>query len=184
MKWRSLAVVAAAGVLTLGCDKLPFLGGGADDAAPPDTAVSVTPAPATAAPAPQPEPVVEPVQAQPDPVPVQAVRASTNQVGEEPWFPSDTGTVRPGMTSDEVVATWGPTVADRAVGNWTFLYFRNGCEQACGTFDVVMLEGGQVVDAIVRGFGHTYAGVSSSPPNRVAEFTPPAFSADTLRVIG
>ena len=182
MKWRSLTVVAAAGVLTLGCDKLPFLGGGADDAAPPDTAVPVTPAPATVAPAPQPEPVVEPVQAQPDPV--QTVRASTNQFGEEPWFPSDTGTVRPGMTSDEVVATWGPAVADRAVGNWTFLYFRNGCEQACGTFDVVLLEGGQVVDAIVRGFGHTCAGVSSSPADRAAEFTPPAFSADTLRVIG
>ncbi len=184
MKWHSLTVVAVAGVLTLGCDKLPFLGGGADDAAPPDTAVAVTPAPATAAPAPQPEPVVEPVQAQPDPVPVQTVRASTNQLGEEPWFPSDTGTVRPGMTSEEVVATWGPSVADRAVGNWTFLYFRNGCEQACGTFDVVLLEGDQVVDAIVRGFGHTYAGVSSSPAGRAAEFTPPAFSADTLRVIG
>ena len=184
MKWRSLAVVAAAGVLTLGCDKLPFLGGGADDAAPPDTAVPVTPAPATAAPAPQPEAVVEPVQAQPDPVPVQAVRASTNQVGEEPWFPTDTGTVRPGMTSEEVVATWGPPVTDRAAGNWTFLYFRNGCEQACGTFDVVLLEGGQVVDAIVRGVGHTYAGISSSPPDRVGEFTAPASSTDTLRVIG
>ncbi len=184
MTWRSLAVVAAAGVLTLSCDKLPFLGGGADEAAPPDTAVPATPAPAATAPAPQPEPVVEPVRAESDPVPVQAVQASTNQGGEEPWFPTHTGTVRPGMTSDEVVATWGPTVADRAVGNWTFLYFRNGCEQACGTFDVVMLEGGQVFDAIVRGFGHTYAGVSSSPADRVAEFTPPAFSADTLRVIG
>ncbi len=184
MKWRSLAVVAAAGVLTLSCDKLPFLGGSADEAAPPDTVVPATPAPATAAPAPQPEPVVTPVRPEPDPVPVQPVRASTNQVGEEPWFPTHTGTVRPGMTSDEVVATWGPTVTDRAVGNWTFLYFRNGCEQACGTFDVVMLEGGQVVDAIVRGSGHTYAGVSSSPADRVAEFTPPALSADTLRVIG
>ena len=182
MKWRSLAVVAAAGVLTLSCDKLPFLGGGADEAAPPDTAAPATPAPATTAPAP--EPVIQPVRQQPDPVPVRTVRASTNQFGEEPWFPTHTGTVRPGMTSDEVVATWGPTVTDRAVGNWTFLYFRNGCEQACGTFDVVMLEGGQVVDAIVRGSGHTYAGVSSSPADRVAEFTPPVLSADTLRVIG
>ncbi len=182
MKWRSLAVVAAAGALALGCDKLPFLGGGADDAAPPDTAVPATPAPQ---PEPEPEPVVEPVRAEPDPVPVQAVQASTGPRREEPWFPSDTGTVRPGMTSDEVVATWGSPVADRAVGNWTFLYFRNGCEESCGTFDVVMLEGGQVVDAIVRGFGHTYAGISSSPPDRVGEFTPPASSsADTLRVIG
>ncbi len=180
MKWRSLAVVAASGVLTLGCDKIPFLGGGADEEAQPEAAVPATPSPAPATPAAAPEPV----QPDPDPVPVQPVRARTMQVGEEPWFPSDTGTVRPGMTSDEVVATWGPPVTDRADGNWTFLYFRNGCEQACGTFDVVMLEGGQVVDAIVRGFGHTYAGISSSPPDRVAEYTAPTVSADTLGVIG
>ena len=117
-------------------------------------------------------------------MPVQPVRARANQLGEEPWFPTDTGTVRPGMTANEVVATWGPPVVDRVAGNWTFLYFRNGCEQACGTFDVVMLEGGQVVDAIVRGFGHTYAGVSSSPADRAAEFTAPALSPDTLGVIG
>jgi len=168
MKWRSLAVVAAAGVLTLGCDSLPFLGGGADDAAEPEAAV-----PATRA-----------RQPEPDPEPIAPVRTSTRQLGEEPWFPTDTGTVRPGMTSEEVVATWGPPVTDRAAGNWTFLYFRNGCEQACGTFDVVLLEGGQVVDAIVRGVGHTYAGISSSPPDRVGEFTAPASSTDTLRVIG
>ncbi len=181
MKWRSLAVVAAAGVgvLTLGCDNLPFLGGG-DDAAEPEAAVPATPAPA--APAAEPEP--EPVQPEPDPEPIAPVRTSTRQLGEEPWFPTDTGTVRPGMTSEEVVATWGPPVTDRAAGNWTFLYFRNGCEQACGTFDVVLLEGGQVVDAIVRGVGHTYAGISSSPPDRVGEFTAPASSTDTLRVIG
>ncbi len=180
MKWRSLAVVAAAGVLTFGCDSLPFLGGGADDAAEPEATVPATPAPA--APAAEPEP--EPVQPEPDPEPIAPVRASTRQLGEEPWFPIDTGTVRPGMTAAEVVATWGPPVTDRAAGNWTFLYFRNGCEQACGTFDVVLLEGGQVVDAIVRGVGHTYAGISSSPPDRVGEFTAPASSTDTLRVIG
>ncbi len=178
MKWRSLVIVVAAGVLALGCDKIPFLGNKGDDAAQPEAAPDTTPAPSPApAPAPQPEP-------EPEPVPVQPVRTSRSQVGEEPWFPTDTGTVRPGMTADEVVAVWGPTVVDRAAGNWTFLYFRNGCEQACGTFDVVLLEGGQVVDAIVRGFGHTYAGISSSPWDRAAEFTPPAFSADTLGVIG
>ena len=183
MKWRSVAMVAAVGVLTLGCDNIPFLGNQGDDAAQPEAAPETTPAPAPA-PEPAPAPQPEPVQPEPDPVPVQPVQASTSQLGEEPWFPTDTGTVRPGMTGDEVIAEWGPPVVDRAVGNWTFLYFRNGCERACGTFDVVMLEGGQVVDAIVRGFGHTYGGVSSSPPDRVAEFTPPAFAADTLRVIG
>ena len=179
MKWRSLAIVAAVGVLTLGCDKIPFLGNKGDDAAQPEAAPDTTPAPA---PAPQPAP--EPVQPEPEPVPVQPVQASTGPLEEEPWFPTQTGTVQPGMTGDEVVAVWGPPVADRVVGNWTFLYFRNGCEQACGTFDVVMLEGGQVVDAIVRGSGHTYGGISSSPADRAGEFTPPAFSPDTLRAIG
>ena len=178
MKWRSLAIVAAVGVLTLGCDKIPFLGNKGDDAAQPEAAPDTTPAPA---PAPQPAP--EPVQPEPDPVPVQ-VQASTGPLEEEPWFPRQTGTVQPGMTGDEVVAVWGPPVADRTVGNWTFLYFRNGCELACGTFDVVMLEGGQVVDAIVRASEHTYGGMSSSPADRAGEFTPPEFSADTLRVIG
>jgi hypothetical protein len=93
---------------------------------------------------------------------------------DEPWTPTHTGTVDPGMTRAQVVAVWGEPVTERTTGNWTFMHFRNGCEASCGTFDVVMLEGGQVVDAIVRGQGHAYSGVSSSPPNRVAEFTPPA----------
>ena len=174
MNLRCLAIVTMAGFMTLGCDKIPFLGGQADDAAQAEAAQDTTPTPAT--------PVAPPAQ-EPEPEPVRTV-VRPAVVGEEPWFPIDTGTVRPGMTADDVVAVWGAPVADRVAGNWTFLYFRNGCEQSCGTFDVVMLEGGQVVDAIVRGPGHTYAGVSSSPPNRLAEFTPPAFSPDTIGIIG
>ncbi len=107
-----------------------------------------------------------------------------SQVGEEPWFPTHTGTVRPGMTTDEVLTVWGAPVTERTLGDWTFIYYRNGCEQGCGTFDVVMLQGGQVVDAVVRGQGHTYAGLSSSPPDRMAEFTPPDTTADSVIVIG
>ncbi len=92
---------------------------------------------------------------------------------DEPWFPIDTGTVRPGMSRMEVIGMWGEPVTERMSGNRTYLYYRNGCEVTCGTFDVVFLEGDQVVDAIVRGLGHTYAGISSSPPDRQAEFTPP-----------
>jgi hypothetical protein len=177
MNWRSFAIVTMAGFMTLGCDKIPFLGGQAADAARAEAVQDTTPAPAT--------PVAPPVQEpepEPEPEPVQTVRPAL--AGEEPWFPVHTGTVRPGMTADDVVAVWGVPVTDRAVGNWTFLYFRNGCELACGTFDVVMLEGGQVVDAIVRGPGHVYEGVSSSPPNRAAQFTPPTFSPDTVGIIG
>lgn len=93
---------------------------------------------------------------------------------DEPWAPVDTGTVSPGMTREEVVATWGGPATERSAGDWTYLFYRNGCEVTCGTFDVVFLQGGQVVDAIVRGRGHTYSGISSSPIGRQAEFTPPA----------
>jgi hypothetical protein len=77
------------------------------------------------------------------------------------------------MTREQVIALWGLPVAERSVGDRNYLYFRNGCEVTCGTFDVVFLEGGQVVDAIVRGPGHNYAGTSSSPRDRIAAFTPP-----------
>ncbi len=109
-----------------------------------------------------------------------------SSVGEEPWTPTHTGTVQPGMSSEQVIQTWGEPVVDRTVGAWTYLYFRNGCERRCGTFDLVILENDQVVDAIVRGPGHTYAGVSSSPPNTTAEFTPPDTQSapDTTGVIG
>jgi hypothetical protein len=184
MNWRCLTIVAIAGFVSLGCDKIPFLGKKADDAAQSEVVPDTTPTPAAPVAATPQAPEPEPVEPEPQQTPVREAPATTSQVGEEPWFPAETGTIRPGMTADEVIGVWGAPVSDRAVGNWTFLYFRNGCEWACGTFDVVMLEGGQVVDAIVRGVGHTYAGVSSSPPDRVAEFTPPAVFADTIGVNG
>jgi hypothetical protein len=97
---------------------------------------------------------------------------------EEPWTPTHTGTVNPGMTRDEVVGVWGPPVAERALGSWTYLYFRNGCEASCGTFDVVFLENGAVVNAIVRGPGHTYGGTSTSPPGAVGRATLPSGTED------
>lgn len=92
---------------------------------------------------------------------------------DEPWTPTYTGTVNPGMTREQVIETWGPPVTERALGAWTYLYFRNGCEASCGTFDVVFLENGQVVNAIVRGPGHTYGGSSTSPAGATARATPP-----------
>jgi hypothetical protein len=92
---------------------------------------------------------------------------------DEPWTPTDTGTVTPGMTREQVEGVWGVPVTERTLGTWTYLYYRNGCEASCGTFDVVFLENGQVVNAIVRGRGHTYAGTSTSPPGSVAKPTMP-----------
>jgi hypothetical protein len=77
------------------------------------------------------------------------------------------------MTRDDVIGVWGPPVAERTLGAWTYLYFRNGCEASCGTFDVVFLQDGQVVNAIVRGAGHTYGGTSTSPAGQQGRPTKP-----------
>jgi hypothetical protein len=90
------------------------------------------------------------------------------------------GAVKPGMTEADVRALWGDPVAVRRMNDWTYLFFRNGRERQVGFYDVVFLQGGQVVDAIVRGADHSYAGQSSSPEGRTPEFTPPeAPTADT-----
>jgi hypothetical protein len=112
--------------------------------------------------------------------PAQARQAAmpTMPAMDEPWTPTDTGTVSPGMTRDDVVAVWGAPVTERTDGAWTYLYYRNGCEVSCGTFDVVFLENGKVVNAIVRGRGHTYSGTSWSPPGATPRATPPTGGAE------
>lgn len=200
MRWPAIALAAALAAGLTACDKIPdvksklsglpvvgkyFEAEATDTAATDTTAVADTAAagdtgqrtvarqqPQRAQPARQPprtggvQPAAQPpTRREPRPVPRQLV--------DQPWFPVDTGTVRPGMTRDEVVVIWGAPVAERTAGTRGYLYYRNGCEVTCGTFDVVFLEDGQVVDAIVRGRGHTYAGMSSSPPDRAAEYTPP-----------
>ncbi len=81
--------------------------------------------------------------------------------------------VKPGMTEAEVVARWGNPIATRTANDWTYLFYRNGEERSWGYYDVVMLQRGQVMDAIVRSPDHPYAGESSSPEGRTPVFTPP-----------
>jgi hypothetical protein len=81
--------------------------------------------------------------------------------------------VRPGMTEAQVVAQWGEPLAKRTVGAWTYLFYPNGVEQEVRFLDVVFLQNGQVVDAIVRAAEHVYLGQSSSPPGRIPEPTLP-----------
>jgi outer membrane protein assembly factor BamE (lipoprotein component of BamABCDE complex) len=83
------------------------------------------------------------------------------------------GALKPGMTEADVRTLWGDPVAVRRMNDWTYLFFRNGRERRVGTYDVVFLQGGQVVDAIVRGAEHSYLGQSSSPEGRSPEYTPP-----------
>ena len=178
MRWPTLAAATLVAVALNGCDRIPGLGGGEEETPPPDTATAAaaeTETPETQDPVQQPEPQPTPEATQPETTP--AVRPPVQRpmvTGTEvPWTPTHTGTVNPGMTRDEVVAVWGEPVTERSAGEWTYLYFRNGCEVACGTYDVVLFRENQVEDAIVRGPGHVYSGESSSPPNALAQFTPP-----------
>jgi hypothetical protein len=164
MKQRDITLILLLTAGLGGCEsireKIPFLGKKKEAA--PAVARRPTPAPAPADTTPKPAPAPEPAPAPKKPA---------GPVVDEPWTPTDTGTVNPGMTRDQVIAVWGVPVAERTKENWSYLYFRNGCEATCGTFDVVFLENGQVVDAVVRGQGHAYAGNSSSPAGRKPEPT-------------
>jgi len=87
------------------------------------------------------------------------------------------GAVKPGMSEADVRARWGDPIAVRRMNDWTYLFYRNGREREVGFYDVVFLQGGQVMDAIVRSADHVYAGQSSSPEGRTPVFTPPEHQA-------
>jgi hypothetical protein len=82
-----------------------------------------------------------------------------------------TNTIRPGMTEADVRSRWGEPAAVRRLNDWTYMFYANG--QRHYGMDLVMLQGGQVMDAVVRAPEHVFLGKSSSPPERVPEFTPP-----------
>ncbi len=84
----------------------------------------------------------------------------------------DVQTIAPGMTTDEVKATFGEPRGVSARGPFTYYFFDNGCEYECGFPDLVVFEDGQVVDAVLRAPRHEYAGESSSPKGTVARPTP------------
>jgi hypothetical protein len=104
---------------------------------------------------------------------------SSTPVRDVPYVSDDTGTVAPGMSEREVYALWGAPLAVRRAGEYTYLFFKNGCEATCGIMDIVTLQNGNVVDAVVRWDGHRYSGESSSPPGKMPVPTP---GGDTLRV--
>jgi hypothetical protein len=81
--------------------------------------------------------------------------------------------IKPGMTEAEVRSAWGEPLTARKFGNMTYLYYMSDCLRSCGTHDVVFLEGGQVVDAVVRDSRRGYDGVASSPRDRKPEATVP-----------
>lgn len=72
-------------------------------------------------------------------------------------------TVDPGMTKAQVVERLGAPAAERARGEYTYLFYPNGCERTCGMTDLVTLQSDTVIDAIFRAPHRHYAGTSSSP---------------------
>ena len=79
--------------------------------------------------------------------------------------------VRPGMSDSLVRAAWGAPTGTRVRGAYTYLFYRRDCQPGCGAPDLVILERGQVVDAITRTPSRRYDGVSSSPDTRAPGFT-------------
>jgi hypothetical protein len=71
--------------------------------------------------------------------------------------------IDPGMTRAEVVERLGSPVGERKSGEYTYMFYRNGCEIRCGMQDLVILQDDMVVDAIFRSSKRTYNGASSSP---------------------
>ncbi len=68
------------------------------------------------------------------------------------------GTIRAGMTTAEVRAAFGAPAAVREAGSWTYLFYRNGCPNRCGSDDVVFIEDGRVVAAVLRTRSRRFAG--------------------------
>jgi len=165
MRRSTLWVCALVAIATLGCDKIkPIVDSiksklpGAKKA--PATAIHPagdTTKAATATPA-KGQPGAPPVQ-HPQPPRI----TSSEPVTDKPYTSQDTGTVDPGMAERDVYSQWGPPADVRKMGDYTYIFYPNGCERSCGTPDVVTLENGKVIVAIVRWPGHHYSGQSSSP---------------------
>jgi hypothetical protein len=84
----------------------------------------------------------------------------------------DVRTIAPGMTADEVKAEFGQPDGVSTRGPFIYYFYNNGCEHDCGFPDLVIFEGGQVVDAVLRAPWNEYGGESSSPKGTVARPTP------------
>jgi hypothetical protein len=186
MRHSTLAICALLTVATFGCDtakeKLKLAWDkvrGRQTTTPPPRPVVPPPATDTAVaqPAPGARHPQQTAQRPPRPPPMLQGPGAFRDV---PFVSTDTGTIAPGTSERDIYAVWGQPAAVRRVGDYTYVFFQNGCEYTCGTMDVVTLQNDSVVDAIVRWPGHRYAGESSSPPGKKPFPNP---GGDTLRVV-
>ena len=84
--------------------------------------------------------------------------------------------IDPGMSQAQVVERLGDPTLSRSSGDFTYLFYKNGCVRSCGMDDVVILRKDSVVDAMFRSPDRAYTGKSSSPkaiPAEVAARTRP-----------
>jgi hypothetical protein len=169
-----LAICALLAVTTAGCEQLNKVKGlfSKKPTPPPPTHPATPPA---QTPAPAPANAAKPGQTRPGQT-AQQPHGPVTPVQDRAYSSPDTGTVAPGMSESQVYSLWGAPTEVRHAGTRTYLFFPNGCERSCGTADIVTLDNGQVVDAIVRWYGHGYSGQSSSPrsgpPTRGHKATP------------
>jgi hypothetical protein len=183
MRRSTLAICALLMVATSGCDQVDTAKAKLKLAWDKIRGRSTTQAPPPAPVRPATDSAAAPVAAEEQQVATQRPRPPAAPQGQAltrdvPYVSDDTGTINPGMTEREIYELWAAPAAVRRVGQYTYLFYQNGCEYTCGTMDVVTLKDGRVVDAIVRWDGHQYSGESSSPPGRV----PIANPGDSLRI--
>ena len=191
MRRSTLAICALMTVAISGCDKLRPVTDKVklawDKVRGRQTTTPTPPPPARPAtdtaftrPAPTPQRPQQQAQRPPRPPRPPAMPQGPGTLRDVPFVSNHTGTIAPGASERDVYAVWGEAAAVRRVGDYTYLFFQNGCEYTCGTMDVVTLQNDSVVDAIVRWPGHRYAGESSSPPGKKPFPNP---GGDTLRVV-
>ncbi|MEE8550905.1 MAG: hypothetical protein V3T08_06575, partial [Gemmatimonadota bacterium] len=63
---------------------------------------------------------------------------------------AQTQTIAPGMSEDEVRSVFGSPAGTRSVGIFTYYFYKNGWEEEAGFPDLVILQGGQVIDVVLR----------------------------------
>jgi hypothetical protein len=72
--------------------------------------------------------------------------------------PAAAQTITPGMSSAQVQSVLGAPVTTRQSGDWSYLYYLNGCAVRCGSDDVVFLQNDRVVTAVFRTGRRRFAG--------------------------
>lgn len=82
--------------------------------------------------------------------------------------PAAAQTISPGMTTAQVRSLLGEPATVRTTGDWSYLYYLNGCAVRCGSDDVVFVQNGRVVTAVFRTARRRIAG---GPASAVLERT-------------